>query len=57
MHPFPPVMLCTSGWVLFSFLKLTHILLSEGAPGADFFGTMTTGDAYGEMLLVIMPAF
>ena len=56
MHPLPPFMLCTSGCVLLSFLKSTHILLCDGSPGADFFGTMTTGDAHDEMLLVMMPA-
>ena len=56
MHPLPPFMLCTSGCVLLSFLKSTHILLCGGSPRADFFGTMTTGDAHGEMLLVMMPA-
>ena len=49
-------MLCTSGCVLLSFLKSTHILLCGGSPGADFFGMMTMGDAHGEMLLVMMPA-
>ena len=56
MHPLPPFMLCTSGCVLLSFLKSMHILLCGGSPGADFFGTMTMGDAHGEMLLVMMPA-
>ena len=43
IHPLPPFMLCTSGCVLLSFLKSTHILLCGGSPGADFFGMMTTG--------------
>ena len=34
-----------------------HILLLGGSPGALFFGTITTGDAHGEMLLSIIPAF
>ena len=33
-----------------------HILLCGGSPGSDFFGTITTGDAHGEMLFVMMPA-
>ena len=35
---------------------ITHILLCGGSPRADFFGMMTTGDAHGEMLLVMMSA-
>ena len=32
-----------------------HILLLGGLPAALFFGTITTGDAHGEMLLSIIP--
>ena len=41
---------------MLSFLKSTHILLCGGSPGEDFFGTITTGDAQGEMLFVMIPA-
>ena len=41
---------------MLSFLKSTHILLCGGSPGADFFGTITTGDAQGDMLFVMIPA-
>ena len=56
IHPLPPDLFFTSGSCLFSFLKSTHILLCGGSPGADFFGTITTGDAHGEILFVMMPA-
>ena len=56
-HPLPLDMFFTSGSGLFSLLKSTHILLCGGSPGADFFGTITTGDAHSEILFVMMPAF
>ena len=57
IHPLLPDMFFTSGSCLFSLLKSTHILLCGGSPGADFFGTITTGDAHGEILFVMKPAF
>ena len=33
-----------------------YILLLGASPGADFLGTMTTGLAHGETLLMMMPA-
>ena len=56
IHPLPPEIFFTSGSCLFSLLKSTHILLCGGSPGADFLGMITTGDAHGEMLLVMIPA-
>ena len=51
MQPLPSVIFPISGSFPFSLLKSTHILLCDGSPGADFFGTMMTGDAQAEIYL------